>query len=45
MEVPGLSLGLAVRLVEYHIERNRIARESHAKTWMARHKHVKLLPL
>ena len=45
IEVPGLSLGLAVLLVEYHIHRNKVARRSHAKTWMARHKDVKLLPL
>jgi hypothetical protein len=45
MEVPGLSLALALLLVEYHIHRNRIARRSHTKTWMARHKRVKLLPL
>jgi hypothetical protein len=40
-----LSLALALLLVEYHIHRNRIARRSHTKTWMARHKRVKLLPL
>ena len=45
IEVPGLSLRLAVLLVEYHIRRNKIARQSHTKTWMARHKNVKLLPL
>ena len=45
MEVPGMSLRLAVLLVEYHIRRNEVARQSHAKTWMARHKGVKLLPL
>jgi hypothetical protein len=45
IEVPGLSLGLAVLLVQYHIHRNAVARLSHTKTWMARHKGVKLLPL
>ena len=45
MEVPGLSLEMALLLVEYHIRRNEIARRSHTKTWMARHKKVKLLPL
>ena len=45
IEVPGLSLELALLLVEYHIRRNAAARQSHAKTWMARHKGVKLLPL
>jgi hypothetical protein len=45
IEVPGMSLGLALLLVEYHIHRNAVARRSHTKTWMARHKGVKLLPL
>jgi hypothetical protein len=45
IEVPGLTLELALVLVEYHIRRNEVARKSHAKTWMARHKKVKLLPL
>jgi hypothetical protein len=45
IEVPGLSLKMAVLLVEYHIRRNGIALRSHTKTWMARHKKVKLLPL
>ena len=45
IEVPGLSLELALLLVEYHIRRNEVARRSHAKTWWARHKRVKLLPL
>jgi hypothetical protein len=45
MEVPGLALELALLLVDYHIERNKIATRSHTKTWMARHKNVKLLPL
>ena len=45
MEVPGLSLDVALLLVEYHIHRNKIARRSHTKTWMTRHKKVKLLPL
>jgi hypothetical protein len=45
MEVRGLSLDLALLLVDYHIRRNEVARWSHTKTWMARHKNVKLLPL
>jgi hypothetical protein len=45
IEVPGLSLELALLLVDYHIHRNKVARQSHAKTWWARHKRVKLLPL
>ena len=35
--IPGLSLGMAIRLVEYHIRRNEIAKKSHTKTWMAKH--------
>jgi hypothetical protein len=35
--IPGLSLGMAIRLVAYHIRRNQIARKSHTKTWMAKH--------
>jgi hypothetical protein len=45
IEVPGLSLGLALFLVEYHIRRNAVAQRSHTKTWWVRHKGVKLLPL
>jgi hypothetical protein len=45
MDVPGLSLEVALLLVDYHIRRNKIARRSHTKTWKARHKKVKLLPL
>jgi hypothetical protein len=45
IEVPGLSLALALMLVDYHIARNEVAQRSHTKTWWARHKRVKLLPL
>jgi len=45
MEAPGLSLKMALLLVDYHIRRNQSARRSHTKTWMAKHKKVKLLPL
>src|SRR5262249_37364359 len=31
IDVPGLSLGLALLLVEYHIHRNEVARRSHTK--------------
>jgi hypothetical protein len=37
MEIPGLSLGMAIKLTKYHIDRNRIATRSHTKTWLARH--------
>ena len=45
MEIPGLGLDLGLLLVDYYIARNKTARQSHTKTWMARHKNVKLLPL
>jgi hypothetical protein len=45
IKIPGLSLRLALLLVEYHIHRNEVARRSHTKTWWDRHKKVKLLPL
>ena len=34
---PRLSLGMAIRLMEYRIRRNEIAMKSHTKTWMAKH--------
>src|ERR1035437_5553288 len=45
MEAPELALGLAVLLVDYYIDRNKTATRSHTKTWLARHKNVRLLPL
>ena len=45
MEIPGLTLKLAILLVDYHIQRNKIAQKYHTETWKARHKDVKLLPL
>ncbi len=35
--VPRLSIEAAIRLVDYHINRNRIARNSHMKSWMKKH--------
>ena len=40
-----LSLEAAIRLVEYHIERNKIAKASHDKAWLARHEGVKFMLL
>jgi hypothetical protein len=37
-EIPGLSVEVAIQLVDYHIRRNEIARKSHTKTWMAKHR-------
>jgi hypothetical protein len=45
MELPGLSLGMAIKLMYYHIHRNEIATKSHTKTWMAKHEKVKYLLL
>jgi len=35
----------AIGIIEYHLERNRIAKRSHHKTWKQKHKHVKFKPL
>jgi hypothetical protein len=40
-----LSLEAAIRLVEYHIARNKIAKASHDVAWLARHDDVKFLLL
>jgi hypothetical protein len=45
IEVPGLSLELALLLVDYHIRRNAVAQRSHTKTWIARHERFKVLRL
>jgi hypothetical protein len=45
MEIPGLSLRMAIKIMEYHIQRNKIAMQSHTKTWMAKHEKVKYLLL
>ncbi len=44
-EEPELKLTRAIKLVAYHIRRNKIAKASHDKTWMARHPGVKSLRL
>ena len=45
LEIPGLTLELALRLVDYHIHRNETARRSHTKTWLERHQGVEILRL
>ena len=45
MDIPGLGLDLALLMVDYSIARNKTARQSHTKTWMARHEGVKILRL
>jgi hypothetical protein len=45
LEEPELRLPRATALVDYHVRRNKAARESHAKRWRARHQDVKFLRL
>jgi hypothetical protein len=45
MECPGLTLEVALLLVDYHINRNEIAQRSHTKTWMARHEGIEFVRL
>ena len=40
-----LPLEAAIRLVEYHIRRNKIAKTSHDNTWNAKHEGVKFVLL
>jgi hypothetical protein len=42
---PGLCLGRAIALVDYHVRRNKVAKASHDKTWKKKHKKVKYLRL
>ena len=37
---PRLSLDDAMELVDYHLARNHQARESHRKSWLAKHKNI-----
>jgi hypothetical protein len=45
--MPKLSVETAIRLVDYHINRNRIARNSHMKSWLQKHgdRDAKFVPL
>jgi cytochrome c len=38
---PQLTEQDAIDLVEYHRRRNRIAHDSHRKTWLQKHKRIK----
>jgi hypothetical protein len=38
LEEPELRLPRATALVDYHIDRNRVAKASHEKTWKKKHK-------
>jgi SRSO17 transposase len=37
---PTLSEDEAVNIIDYHLERNRIAHDSHRKSWLAKHKRL-----
>jgi hypothetical protein len=45
MSRPTLTETDALRLTEYHLHRNRIARKSHRKSWLRKHKRIKPKPL
>jgi SRSO17 transposase len=47
IEIPKLTVETAILLMEYHINRNRIARNSHMKSWMLKHgeRVAKFVPL
>jgi SRSO17 transposase len=38
---PKLTEVEAIALIEYHLQRNRVARQSHAKSWRKRHKTIR----
>jgi hypothetical protein len=42
---PVLSHEDAVAIIEYHLKRNRVAKQSHHKTWHRKHKDVRYKPL
>jgi hypothetical protein len=42
---PELTVEKAIALMEYHQERNKVAKASHDKAWHARHEGVKFLLL
>ena len=42
---PELTVERAIALMEYHQERNKVAKASHDKAWHARHEGVKFLLL
>jgi hypothetical protein len=45
LKQPVLTEAEALRLMQYHLRRNKTARESHRKTWLAKHKKLKAKPL
>src|SRR5262249_14173317 len=44
LDEPELRLSRATLLVDYHAHRNKVARESHAKTWRGQHPGLQFLP-
>jgi hypothetical protein len=42
---PELTVEKAIALMEYHQERNKVAKASHDKAWHARHEGAKFLLL
>jgi hypothetical protein len=38
---PRLTQEEAIAIVKYHLKRNRVARNSHTKSWHRRHKKVR----
>jgi len=45
MSRPTLTESDALHLTKYHLQRNRVARQSHRKSWKRKHKRVKPKPL
>jgi SRSO17 transposase len=45
MHRPTLTEDDALRITEYHLHRNHVARESHHKSWKRKHKRIKPKPL
>jgi hypothetical protein len=41
LQRPRLTEEEAIELVNYHLERNRVARQSYQKSWKKRHKKLK----
>jgi SRSO17 transposase len=45
LERPRLRAGESLQIIEYHLQRNKTARNSHRKTWLRKHKNLQLKPL
>jgi hypothetical protein len=42
---PNLTKDDAMSIVDYYLDRNRVARKSHCKTWLRRHPNVEFKQL